>query len=152
TRKSRPSKCKIRVKLHRPLIKTDSFCLSIWVADTCFNSQAAEIRVISLRTVCRLNRQGSLLAASKLGLQHLSDCFSDFALDAEDVDELAIVRLRPQMRFACRSDELDVNANQITGFLDAALQNVCHPKLLRDLSQIVRCALVILCRRAGDHF
>ena len=66
------------------------------------------------------------------------------ALDREDVDELAVVGIGPQMRIAGRLDELDVDAHLIGGFLDAALQNVRHAKLLRDLGEIARLALILL--------
>ena len=93
-----------------------------------------------------------MLAAGKLGLQRLGDCFGDFALDPEDVDELAVVGIGPQMRIAGRLDKLDVDAHLIGSFLDAALQDVGHAKLLRDLGEIAWLALILLGGRARDHF
>ena len=59
TRKSRPSKRKLGIKLHRPLIKTHGFQTGIGVAkgevEACFERQAAQICMVGFRIVCRLN-------------------------------------------------------------------------------------------------
>src|SRR5262249_6750819 len=145
TRESGPSKRKSWVELHRPLVKAHGLLKIVCSGRSArFKSQPTEIRVVSLWIVCRLNRQGSLLAASQLGLQRVSDRFGDLALDAEDVDELAIKGVGPQMRFAGRLDELNVDTHLIGGFLDAPLQDVGHAKLLRDLGEIAWLALITL--------
>ena len=85
-----------------------------------------------------------MLATSKLGSQRIGDCFGDFALNTEDVDELAVIGIGPKMRIGRRPDELHVDAHLIGGFLDAALQDVGHAKLLRDLREIAWLALILL--------
>ena len=77
-------------------------------------------------------------------MQRLGDGFGNFALDAEDVDEFAVVGIGPQMRIAGYLDELDVDAYLIGDFLDAALEDVRHAKLLRDLGEIAGLALILL--------
>ena len=93
-----------------------------------------------------------MLAAGKLGLQGVGDSFGDLALDTEDVGELAIKGIGPQMRIAGHLDELDGDAHLIGGFLDAAFKDVRYAKLLRDFGEIARFALITLRRRARDHF
>src|SRR5206468_8641563 len=88
TRKPRPSKRKIGVKLHRSLIETRGFPYEIGrVVEiaACFKSQAAQIRVVSLRVVCWFNCQRLLLATGQLRLQRLRDSLSDLALDGKGV-------------------------------------------------------------------
>ena len=48
-------------------------------------------------------------------LQRVSDRFGDLALDTEDVGELAIKGIGPQMRIAGHLDELDGDAHLIGG-------------------------------------
>src|SRR4030095_4131951 len=114
-------------------------------------SEAPEVRIVSLLIVCRLNRQGSLLAASQLGLQRVSDRFGDLALDTADVGEFTIKGIGPQMRIAGHLDELDGDAHLIGGFLDAAFKDVRYAKLLRDFGEIAGFALIPLRRRARDY-
>src|SRR5262249_423970 len=95
-RESGPRWRKSWVELHRPPVKAHDLLKSVWRGRSArFKSQAPEIRVVSLCIVCRLNRQGSLLAAGKLGLQRIGDCFGDLAFDTEDVDEFAVVGIGP---------------------------------------------------------
>src|SRR5262245_18724630 len=56
------------------------------------------------------------------------------------------------MRLAGHLDELDVDAHLIGDFLNAALQDVLHAKLLRVLGEIARLALIPLRRSTRDHF
>src|SRR4029450_11014654 len=117
TRKPRPSERKIAVNLYCPLIRIDGcLCCSIEEAATGFKSQAAQISIVSLRVVCRFNCQGLLLAAGEFRLQLLRNRFSDLTFYAQDVSEFAIVGVGPQMRFASRLDELDVDAHLIGDF------------------------------------
>ena len=43
-----------------------------------------------------------------------------------------------------RVDQLHINPHVIGRFLDATFENICHPKLLGNLAQIVRRAFVLL--------
>ena len=57
----------------------------------------AQVRVVSLRIICRLSCQGLLLVAGQLRLQRLRDSFGDLAFEAKDVTQLSIVRFRPDL-------------------------------------------------------
>ena len=48
------------------------------------------------------------------------------------------------MRITGHLNELDVDAHLIGSFLDAAFQDVRDAKLLRDLGEIARLALILL--------
>src|SRR5215475_3815291 len=153
TRKLCPSERKIGVNLYCPLIRIDGcLCCSIEEAATCFKSQAAQICIVSLWIVRRFNCQGLLLAAAELRLQRLRNRFSNLTLYAQDVGEFAIVGVGPQMRIAGCLDEVHADADCVASFLNATLKNVCHTKLLRDLREIARFALIPLRRSARNYF
>ena len=70
--------------------------------------------------------------------------FGDLALDTEDVSELPVVGFCPEMGIGWRVNQLHIDPNLVSDFLDAALKNVRYAKLLRDLGQIARFALIAL--------
>ena len=74
-------------------------------------------------------------------------------MDGEDIGQIAIVGLRPQMRVGPRVDQLRIYPNLIGGTLHAAFDNMCDAELLADLAQIARrAAFVLHDARAADHF
>src|SRR5512132_442059 len=99
-----------------------------------FKSQSPEVRVVSLGIAGRLNRQGSLLAAGKLGLQRLSNCFCDLAFDTEDVGELAVVSFGPKMCVSQRVDQLHIYADLVRSLLYAAFEDICDTELFCDFA------------------
>ena len=54
----------------------------------------------------------------------------------EDVDQTAIVSVRPQMRVGQRIDQLHIDAHLIVRFLHAAFEDVHDSELFCDLAQI----------------
>ena len=111
-------------------------------------SQSAQIGAVSLRIVCWFSCQRLLLTTGKLRLQRLSDSFGDLALDPEDVIQLPVVSVCPDVRIRLRVNQLNIDPHLIGRFLHAALNNVRYAKLLRDLGEIARFALIPLCRGA----
>jgi hypothetical protein len=93
-----------------------------------------------------------LLATRQLGLQRFSDSFGDLALNPEDVSQLAIITLSPEMGIGLRVNQLNIDPHLIGHFLDATLKNVRYAKLLRDLAEIGRFALILLRGSARDYF
>src|SRR5438477_62803 len=57
----------------------------------------------------------------------------------------------PKMSVCLGPDQLDVHADRVRRALDAALQNIRHPKLLRYCRQIIWRTLETLGRKARDH-
>jgi len=90
------------------------------------------------------HRDGVLLGSAELCLKCFSDGFCDFALDGKNVSQLAIERVCPKVRVNRRFDQLHVDAHLISRTLYAAFENVRDPKLLGDLGQIARLALILL--------
>src|SRR5262249_35679017 len=78
TRKSRPGKRKVWIKLHCPLEKTDGFFGEIArEIATCLKSQTTEIGLVSFRIVCWFSSQRLFLAARELGLQCIRNSFGN---------------------------------------------------------------------------
>src|SRR5215472_651092 len=151
TRESGPSERKSWVELHRPLVKTQGLLEIPWRGHARFKSQTPEVRVVSLCIVGWFSGQGSLLAARKLGLQRLSDCFCDLALDSEDVGQFPIKGISPKLGCINCFNKLHVYTHRISDLLHAAFQNMGDAKLSCDLRQIFRRAFVTLRGCTGDH-
>src|SRR4030095_1579545 len=152
-RKRRPSDRKIGVKLHRAFIKTSGF--PGWGAEgtaACSKSHAAQIGIVSFWIVCWFNRQGLLLATGELGLQRLRDSFGDLALDAKDVSQLPVIGVCPEVGISLRVNQLHTDPHLVGHFLHAALKNVRYAKLLGDLGEIGRLALILLGGSAWNYF
>ena len=75
----------------------------------------------------------------------------DLVLDGEDVLELAIVALGPDMGFGLAVDELDGDPDPIARLAYASFGDVVHPELARDLLGLDGLALVDEHGVAGDH-
>src|SRR4029077_4051486 len=155
TGKPRPGKRKIGVKLHRSLIETSGFPYQVGRVGeiaACFKSQAAQIRIVSLRIVCWINCQRLLLATGELRPQRLCDSFGDLALNPKDVSQLAIVGIGPQVGIGLRVNQLHIDPDLVGRSLYTTLQNVGYPKLLRDLGEIARLTFIALRGSARNDF
>ena len=93
-----------------------------------------------------------LLATGKLRLQGLRYSFGDLALDAKDVSQLPIIGLGPEMGIGLRVNQLHIDPHLIGHFLHATFKDVRDAKLLRDLAEIGRFALILLRGSARDYF
>src|SRR5262249_52466102 len=81
-----------------------------------------------------------------------SNSFSDIALDTEDVSQLPIVGLCPEVEISLRVNQLHIDPHPISRSLHAALKNVRHAKLLCDLGKIPGFALILLRGRTRNYF
>ena len=70
----------------------------------------------------------------------------------KDVSQLAIIGLGPEMGIGLRVNQLHIDPHLIGRFLHATLKNVRYAKLLRDLAQIPRFALILLRGSARNYF
>ena len=74
-------------------------------------------------------------------------------MDGEDIGQIAIVGLRPEMRVLARIDQLRADPHFVGRALHAAFDDMRDAELLADLAQIARRAgLVLHHARAADHF
>src|SRR5439155_570491 len=80
------------------------------------------------------------------------DSFSDLTLDAKDVSQPPIIGLGPEVGIGLRVNQLNIDSHLIGRFLDATLKNVRYPKLLRDLGEIPRFALIPLSGSTRNYF
>ena len=81
-----------------------------------------------------------------------SAIFGDFAFHPEDVSQLPIIGLGPEVGIGLRINQLNIDPHLIGHFLHATLKNRRYAKLLRDLDEIARSALILLRGRARNYF
>ena len=74
----------------------------------------------------------------QLGLKLFGDFLRNLALDGEDIRQIAVVSLRPEMRVVPRIDQLRVHPHTIAGRAARCLRGRVRPELLRDLAQFAR--------------
>jgi hypothetical protein len=74
--------------------------------------------------------------------QRRNDRGRDLVLDGEDVLELAVVALRPDVPVGLGVDELDGDAHPVARLAHAALRDILHLQRLRHLLDVHRLALV----------
>ena len=74
----------------------------------------------------------------------------DLLVDREDVGQLALVALGPDVAAVRHVDELNGDADAVAGFADAALQHLAHVEQASDLSDVPRRVLELKAGRPGD--
>ena len=143
-RRIRPRKGKRRIESDGVLEESGCFRPAAAVAFV-KERHAAQIGVVGGRHRGRLQRDRLLFLRRHRRAQRGGDGDGDFALDAEDVVELAVVDLGPQMPVGRSLDQLDVDAHRVAFALHAAFQNVGDAELPCELAQIagpaLRCAV-----------
>src|SRR4029077_17536955 len=72
-----------------------------------------------------------LLRRRELGLQLVGYRFGDLTLNREDIGEVAVVSLRPEMRIVAGIDQLRVHPHATAHALHAAFHQMRDPELLR---------------------
>ena len=77
-------------------------------------------------------------------LKFLGDAFRDLAFNREDVGQLAIVNVSPEMAIGRRLDQLDVDAHLVRRTLHATFEDVRDAQLPRDFRQVIRRTLEVL--------
>ena len=90
-------------------------------------------------------------AAFQRGRQGAGDGGGEFVLHREDIDQVAIVAIGPDMAAGRRVDQLRGQADASAGFADAAFQNVADTQFAAGLNHIDMTALINKGRVAGDH-
>jgi len=79
---------------------------------------------------------GALLAWRELRLELICDGFCYLALNSEDVGQIAIVSLRPEMRIGACIDQLRIHSHAIANTLNTSFHDMRNAKLISDLAQI----------------
>jgi len=101
--------------------------------------------------VGRLARGAVALFGIKVRLDRGDDALGNVVLHREDVMQVAIVFLGPDMLAGFRVDELSGDADLLARRAHAAFEHVAHTEIARDLAHIDRLAFVDEGGIAGDH-
>ena len=96
---------------------------------------AAQVVGISFNIIGRRLRDRFFLLGKKFDFELLYDRMSDFILNCEDVSQIAIKSLSPNVVAVAGADEFTRHAH-------AAFENVIHPEIARDLLHLYRFAFV----------
>jgi hypothetical protein len=73
-------------------------------------------------------------------------------LQREEIEQLAIESIRPNVGVGPGIDELNVYAHPIAGAADRSLQDMGHAQRIADLAQVPQAGLVLAHRGPADHF
>jgi len=110
----------------------------------------AQVIGVGLDVVGRRLGDGLALLRQQLDLQLLHDRVRDLVLDCEDVGEVAIEAVGPDVPAVLAVDQLAGDPDPPAGLADAALEDVPDAEFLADLLHPDRLALVGECGVAGD--
>ena len=66
----------------------------------------------------------------------MCDFLRNLALDCEQIIQIAIVLLGPDMRVSARLDQLRIDTKMRAGSADAAFQNMRYTQIITDLTEI----------------
>ena len=77
-------------------------------------------------------------AGLKRHLERVDDPVRDFVLDREDVGQVAVVALGPEMPAVAGIDELRGDAHAVAGAADRAFEHRAHAKLAADGADVDR--------------
>ncbi len=80
-----------------------------------------EVELVGARVGGRLALEPAALIGRQLGLERARDVERDLRLDREDVGELAVVGLRPEVPVGCGVDELGDDPHAASGASDTAI-------------------------------
>src|SRR5437870_3704529 len=99
-----------------------------------------KIKLVCLHVVGRWFKEAALLALGERETQRVNHTAGNFILDREDVFDLSVEPLRPQVVTIPRVDELNADADPAAGLPDAALKKRLHTKSSPNLARIDACS------------
>jgi hypothetical protein len=89
-------------------------------------------------------RDPSVFLGGNPGAELVGDSLRDLALNSEDVSQVAVVGLRPEMRVGPPVDQLRAHPHFASYALDTPFEQIRDAKLPADLSQVARHAALVL--------
>ena len=94
---------------------------------------------------------GQFLSSCDFGVQSFGDSLRNLALDGEQIIQITVVLLGPNVRVGARVDQLRIQVNPITAPACASFQHVRYAKRIADLAHI---SFTAIFHHAGpaDHF
>ena len=105
---------------------------------------------MSLKVVSRGFGEVGLLTRSELDLERIDDATGDLILDLENVSEVAIVALCPEMCAMGSVDQLRGNAHSVASLANAALDSELDAEFSANVGHTERFALVDEGRSSRD--
>src|SRR5262245_25078431 len=113
--------------------------------------ETAMIGFPSDQTVGRLAADAQPLGLRHSGLDSQGHALCTLVLYGENVSEVAVISLRPQVSACSGLDKLTSNANATTRLADTALKYVAHTEFSADLLNINSTSFVDEARVPGDY-
>ena len=101
-------------------------------------------QVVSLWIACGCRCQHDRFARRELRAQSIADFLRDFALDGEDVSQVAVVVFCPNAPVRTCINELNVYTHSLAILLHGSLQNRGDTEFLRDALQVPGLAPILL--------
>ena len=97
---------------------------------------APQVELVGLEIGRAFGAQGLFLDRAQGQLQGLDDVVGNLALDDEDIGELTVIGLRPQVETVGHLDQLGADTELIARLAHAALENIVDPEPAADLLYI----------------
>ena len=145
-----PGEGEIRVQIERPtkhLARKSNVDL-VKATDELSSSQ---IIIVGGHIAARSRLEGRPLQRRDRFEQRLGDTFRDLVLDHEDVFQLSVETLAPEMRATRNGHQLSRDTQVIVGLANAALEHRFDPELSADSSHVSAAFLKFKRRRSSDH-
>jgi hypothetical protein len=112
---------------------------------------AAEKRIISIDVGRLAFGKARLFCWAERHFERVDDPARDIVLDLENIGQIAVVTIAPEMSAAFRVDELRGDAHALAGPPDRAFEHGADTELPADGANVDRAALVGEARIAGDY-
>src|SRR5215203_1192722 len=115
--------CIVGIQACRFTAQPDDHCVSARVAETAADPllPSHQVEIIGFYIRCAAFFECRLLLRKKLDLQCIDNGFRNLILNFEDVGEIAVIPVRPNMLTGGSVDELGVDPDSAAGLTDAAL-------------------------------
>src|SRR6185369_2859679 len=143
----------IRIELHRAAANAHDALLAAHVAVVAGHPilPREQEEVVGLRIAGPALLDRLFFFRQKLELERTNDRLGNLVLDLEDVGELAVVALGPDMPAGLAVDELGIDPDSVAHLANASLEHVGDPELSCNVADVHRLALESECGVAGDH-
>src|SRR5215471_12663881 len=104
--------------------------------------QSSDHALLGIKAFGWLSPAAGVFCRVQLGLDRRHDPFGDLVLHGEDVAEIAVVALGPNVIAGFRLDQLRGDPQPVAALADASFEHVAHAELASDLLHINRAAFV----------
>ena len=99
-----------------------------------------------------MNLKLGLFLRRQIGAQGEGDPARQLGLEREQVGDLAIERIVPNVKIGARVDELGVDPHPVRVSPHGSFENVSDAERLADFTDVARAGPILAHRSAADHF